>query len=862
MPLLVRTPRNPAVVRESGPYPRALNVGSRKRTTVQRKLGRNGLAGLDPATLATLLTLVQLRPRPVEFFDVGAHIGLHSALVSVIFGPSDVRAHAFEPTPDTLAECRNVSTQNGLGIRSTGIGLSDSDDTATLCLSDKADTSNSLTQGFRPSSEQIRVATRTLDSYCAEHGLAPDVLKIDVETHEAHTLRGALGTLAQSRPWVVCELLPRSPKKLLTPMLRQITELGYRLYPIDEFGGWQPYDADDYRRQLRSGVRNWLLAPEPLDEQFFGAFRAWLDAIAQCGPNTNVTVPPGAPLPDGWNTPYRMEPHEGAGAGSAQARNAFVRAPLPPPAALLDRLWWRLPYRVANWIEHRLFSRSTATDVAVTRVHGRLRRVLVRPDQVAAKAGEHNLDLAVQLCERAGLDYLVTSGSRLRSHRIAVEAADWSQFVAELTSTAARRPVYVQVPARSARGRNTRWAGPANHRNMAHALAEQDSLDVFEYLTTARGAEVMGPLHACRVERWARTDEDTLVAPDTHPLGKYVGRRYQQRAQVQLGGRALPTLEPFARTNITDLDFPVDVVYLWVDGADPAWLERKRQALALRGESDPTALSAARFRDNGELRYSLRSLEQYASWVRRVYLVTDDQIPEWLNVDHEHLRLVNHRELFDDAGTFPSFNSHALGARLHHLDGLAEHYLHLNDDFFFGRPVSPSLFFHSNGLSKFFLSRATLPWREREAVPPHEAARRNVVELLERDFGRTATRAFFHTPIPQRRSVMMELEKRYPDVFETTWSSQFRSRHDYEINSWLHHYYAYLTGQAVPGMIKYAYFSTIRAEDWKRMTRLLRARDRDVLCINDDDEITEHEEDTRVADWLEAYLPTPSSFER
>jgi UDP-N-acetylglucosamine-lysosomal-enzyme len=41
-------------------------------------------------------------------------------------------------------------------------------------------------------------------------------------------------------------------------------------------------------------------------------------------------------------------------------------------------------------------------------------------------------------------------------------------------------------------------------------------------------------------------------------------------------------------------------------------------------------MSENRFRDSNELRFSLRSLERFAPWVRRVFLVTDNQIPKWL----------------------------------------------------------------------------------------------------------------------------------------------------------------------------------------------------------------------------------------
>ena len=44
-----------------------------------------------------------------------------------------------------------------------------------------------------------------------------------------------------------------------------------------------------------------------------------------------------------------------------------------------------------------------------------------------------------------------------------------------------------------------------------------------------------------------------------------------------------------------------------------------------------------------ELRYSLRSLEMFAPWIRHVYIVTNGQIPYWLNLDNPRLTLITHQ---------------------------------------------------------------------------------------------------------------------------------------------------------------------------------------------------------------------------
>ena len=52
-----------------------------------------------------------------------------------------------------------------------------------------------------------------------------------------------------------------------------------------------------------------------------------------------------------------------------------------------------------------------------------------------------------------------------------------------------------------------------------------------------------------------------------------------------------------------------------------------------------------RYRDSDELRYSIRSIVKNAPWVRRIFIVTDNQIPHWLNLDDNvgRISIVTHQ---------------------------------------------------------------------------------------------------------------------------------------------------------------------------------------------------------------------------
>lgn len=312
---------------------------------------------------------------------------------------------------------------------------------------------------------------------------------------------------------------------------------------------------------------------------------------------------------------------------------------------------------------------------------------------------------------------------------------------------------------------------------------------------------------------------------------------------------------------------PIDLVYTWVDGDDPVWASRKQNAL--RGFDstaiNETAVTDSRFESRDELKYSLRSIEYYASWINRIYIVTDGQIPSWLDTEHPKVRVVDHRDIFRDTSVLPVFNSHAIESQLHHIPGLSERYIYMNDDLMFMRPTNPDLFYTGNRMSKFFPSRASLDVGERSSrdLPVLSAAKRGREFMVGR-FGRTVTNKFKHTPHAQLKSVLTAMEEENPALFDSVSTSRFRHPDDYSIPSALYHYYAYAIGKAVTGSIRYAYMDIAREDARLYLDRLLRRRDLDVMCLNDTNLPEERREEMSalLRDFFESRFPIVSSFER
>lgn len=457
-----------------------------------------------------------------------------------------------------------------------------------------------------------------------------------------------------------------------------------------------------------------------------------------------------------------------------------------------------------------------------------------------------NLEIVADCLARAGVEYVLVSAQPASRRVVMVPAslrAPAVQALQVLRDGIAGRAVYV-----------------------TDAEGEADVLRVFEVLAAPGGSLLAGPPFGCDIEFW--TDgEDGLRAPRPNRYAVELPADQRSAATRAVGGRRYPTYPAFLASHAFDVTFPIDIVYTWVDGADAAWLAKKQAAWSevAPGTVSDLSANASRFLSRDELRYSLRSVQMYANWVRTIYLVTDDQVPTWLDTSDPRIRMVSHREVFGDTGHLPTFNSHAIESRLHRIEGLAEHYLYLNDDVFFGRSVSPEMFFHGNGLSKFFLSRAHVPLgasSSREA--PVMSAGKNNRDLLQARFGRAVTHRFKHVPHPQQRQLVNEMEQVFAADFERTSRSQFRHPHDVSIASALHHYYAWFTGRAVPGDIRYYYADIGAPQTSARLRRLLRERDYDAFCLNDHD--SDHVDPQRQAElirgFLSAYFLLPSSFER
>lgn len=373
-----------------------------------------------------------------------------------------------------------------------------------------------------------------------------------------------------------------------------------------------------------------------------------------------------------------------------------------------------------------------------------------------------------------------------------------------------------------------------------------------------------GPESAPQLELWSFGDE-TIVAPTPNALT----RRHLQRSEAAIAtmtrwGREWPTLENMFADLASDVTFDIDMVFSWVDGSSAEYQRSRMQRMAevVVGEGDD---SAARYRQIDELKYALRSIYMFAPWIRRIFIATDSPAPAWL-ARHPRVIIVPAEKHFPDASTLPTYNSHAVESQLHHIPGLAEHFLYSNDDMFFGRQVSPTLFFSPGGVTKFVEARTRIGLGDTDPTRSgYENAARVNRELLRGRFGKVTTRHLEHCAAPLRVSVLNEMESEFAAEFRRTAASRFRSATDISVTNSLYHYYALMTGRAVvQTQARVRYIETTLRSALPAMDRLLRKRDQDMFCLNDGSkpEISDELRTNSVRSFLERYFPFPAPWER
>ncbi len=332
----------------------------------------------------------------------------------------------------------------------------------------------------------------------------------------------------------------------------------------------------------------------------------------------------------------------------------------------------------------------------------------------------------------------------------------------------------------------------------------------------------------------------------------------------------------------------MDIVIPWVDGADPAWRKERDRYLSGPAKDSLSDESEARFRDEGTLKYLLRSIERFMPWAGTIHFVTWGHTPEWMKTDAQGLHIVNHRDYIPEK-YLPTFSSHTIELNMHRIPDLAERFIYFNDDLLVLRPTAKEDFF-KNGLPRDFAVETALIGRyhrsiagvalgNMEVLNAHFSKRKvqkanlskwfspcygkeQLKTLLLRAWPQFSDLSYYHTANAFLKSTFEEVWNAAGSELDETCSHRFRQMND--INQWIMRDWQLLSGRFIPKSPKGGKNYNLGSE-LPQIRKAIEERRYQMICINDVNyETIDNYEQTvqTLQEVLETFLPEKSRFEK
>ena len=321
----------------------------------------------------------------------------------------------------------------------------------------------------------------------------------------------------------------------------------------------------------------------------------------------------------------------------------------------------------------------------------------------------------------------------------------------------------------------------------------------------------------------------------------------------------------------------IDFVITWVDGQDQNWVN-KRNYYVSDGDN-----SIVRYRDFGLLKYWFRCVEKYASWVNKIYLITDHQIPSWLNRDNKKLVLVYHEDYIPEE-YLPTFNSNVIELFMHLIPELSDSFVYFNDDMFIIDYMKPEDFFLNgkprdcailnvlkcdiDGITNIVANDLMII---NKYFNFNESLKNNFRKWINLKYGKDLIRTLIlsiwntfpsflevHLPNSYLKSTFEDVWAVEEELLRKTCENKFRSPTD--CNQWLMRYWQLASGEFVPRSPKIGKMFSVLEE--KEIIDCINYQRKKLICINDSEQVVDFENcRNNINQAFVNLLPDKSSFE-
>ncbi len=227
----------------------------------------------------------------------------------------------------------------------------------------------------------------------------------------------------------------------------------------------------------------------------------------------------------------------------------------------------------------------------------------------------------------------------------------------------------------------------------------------------------------------------------------------------------------------------VDAVYTWVDLSDPVWRDKFKKVTGKNPNSK-------RYKDYGELEFSIKLLLKYCKFIRKIFIVTDQQIPRWYNQqEYPTIFIIDHSQILGSDCHKPTFKSDAIESYLHCISDLSEYYIYFNDDCFIGNTCN---------INHFIDKRTNLPFSRMKYTTLNNAVKMrglrgigtfsrginltNAVNCIEKKYRKHYNLSPVHQSVIMRKSMGELAWKLFPNELKNSVKYPLRTPKEHTIS--------------------------------------------------------------------------------
>jgi hypothetical protein len=246
----------------------------------------------------------------------------------------------------------------------------------------------------------------------------------------------------------------------------------------------------------------------------------------------------------------------------------------------------------------------------------------------------------------------------------------------------------------------------------------------------------------------------------------------------------------------------IDAVFTWVNGNDENHKDKLRKFVSeevLNSKDLRTKLD----QDN-EIEFAVKSILKHAKFVRNIFIVTDNQTPDFLKdiekakKEYPTVFIVDHKTIFEGYHQYlPTFNSLSIESLLYKIPNLSEHFLYFCDDFFLANKIKVEDFFIEGKpviRGKWKLYREDIFHKKIKSLfqkifkrKKSEYSHNIGLQTVAKELGFTKYVHIDHTPAALRKYTYVKYFEQNPEMLNVNIKHRFRHQEQYSIQSLANH---------------------------------------------------------------------------